>query len=99
VKAHLKIFGKRYIKNGVEFLKIDGCEVRIKAARLQVFFDNLFNGQKALERTANDVINQNIEIITADIYPIIEQVLSQKLLTMSNVIFAIAPFDEFFPLK
>jgi hypothetical protein len=93
------MFGTRYVRNGVEYLNIDSCEVRIKAAKLKVYFDNLFNGQKALERTANDVINQNIELITGEVYPIIETVMAQKLLKISNKIFYSAPFDEFFPLR
>ncbi|KAG5680724.1 hypothetical protein PVAND_010214 [Polypedilum vanderplanki] len=98
VRAHVKMIGSRYVRNNVEYLKIDSCEVRIKAAKLKVYFDNLFNGQKALERTANDVINQNIELITGEVYPIIENVMAQKLLKISNIIFNYAPFDEFFPI-
>lgn len=99
MKARIKLIGSKYMKNGVEFLKIDRCDVRIKADSLHVFFDNLFNGQKVLEKTANDVINQNIDIITSEVYPIIEQVLSEKLSKMSNIVFSAAPFNEFFPLK
>lgn len=69
----------------------------IKAAELKAYFGNLFNGQKNLERTANDVINQNIDILKGDVFPVVEQVLGKILLKISNQIFSSAPFGDFFP--
>lgn len=50
-----------------------------------------------MEVAANDVINQNIDIIMQDVYPIFERELGAKLHKISNQIFSIAPFNEFFP--
>ena len=94
----MKLIGTRYLKNGVEYLKIDKTDVKIKSARLIVYFHNLFKGNKALEKTANEVINQNINQLAADIYPTVEQVMAKKIFKISNQIFAKDPYDEFFPL-
>lgn len=99
VKAHIKLSGTRYVQNGIEFLKIDSTQVSIKAAQLRTYFDNLFNGQKALEQTANEVVNQNIDIIKGDVFPIVEQNLAKILQRISNQIFASAPYNDFFPLN
>lgn len=95
----IKIYGSRYHRGSVEYLKIDRCDVNIKAGVLKVYFDNLFNGNKAMEIAANDVINQNIDIIKGDVIPVFERELGKILLKISNQVFAIAPFNEFFPLN
>lgn len=64
---------------------------------LKVYFENLFKGNNAMNEAANDVINQNIDVIINDVYPIFERELGKKLYKISNQIFAIAPFNEFFP--
>lgn len=45
----------------------------------------------------HDFVAQNIDIIMQDVYPIFEGSLGRKLHKISNQIFSIAPFNEFFP--
>ena len=71
----------------------------IKSANLKVYFDNLFNGQKALEEAANEVVNQNIDIIKGDVFPVIEQSIGNIVQKMANEILGSAPYDNFFPLN
>lgn len=85
------------MKHGIQYLKIDRCDVHIKSGVLKVHFENLFKGNKAMNDAANDVINQNIDVIMNDVYPIFEHELGKKLYKISNQIFSIAPFNEFFP--
>jgi hypothetical protein len=99
LKVHIKIPGSKYFKNGVEYLKIENLELKIKSAKVRVYFHNIFKGNKVLEKTANEVINQNVDQLTGDIYPVIEQVLSKKLQRISNQVFAKDPFNDFFPLR
>ncbi|KAL7037203.1 hypothetical protein ACKWTF_009105 [Chironomus riparius] len=98
-KVLMKLSGTRYPRNGVEYLKIDSAEMTIKSGNLRVYFDNLFNGQKALEKAANEVINQNIELFKGEVFPPIEQNLSKILLRLATQIFDSAPYEEFFPIK
>ena len=69
----------------------------IKSAQMRVYFDNLFNGQKALEKAANEVINQNIDIIKGDVLPIIEQHVAKVIHRIANQVFASASYIEIFP--
>ena len=96
---HLKFGGSRYFKNGVEYLKIVSCDIKIKSAKVRVYFYDLFKGNKALETTSNEVINQNIDLFVGDIYPTIEQVLATRLLKIANHIFSLGSFNEILPIK
>lgn len=96
----IKIIGSRYLNNdNEEYLKIDRCDVHIKSGSLKVYFDNLFKGNKAMDVAANDVINENIDVIKGEVVPIFERELGKILMKISNQIFSIAPVNEFFPLK
>ena len=94
-----RFVGSRYLKNGIEYLKIDKTQLSIKTAQVKLYFDNLFNGQKALEQAANEVVNQNIDIIKGDVFPVIEQSIGKIVQKMANHIFESAPYEEFFPLN
>lgn len=97
VIVHAKLIGSIQQRNNQNYLKIDNAQVIIKSAQMKVYFDNLFNGQKELERTANEVINQNVEILKSDVFPIVEQSLGKILLKISNEVFSSAPYSEIFP--
>lgn len=95
--------GSRYVNNNnnrLEYLRIDKCEVKVKSAgRSRIYFHDIFKGNKALEVSANEVINANLDSFLTDIYPSIEQVLSKRLFKISNQVFSLATFDDFFPVK
>lgn len=96
-KAKVKLTGSRYSKDGVEYVKIDTVNFSAKPSKLLVRFDNLFNGQKMLEDVANQVINQNIQIIQDSVLPEIEKGFEKKILFSANQVFEKAPANEFFP--
>jgi len=79
VKILVKFSGSTYKKSGADYIKINDVKVDIKPARTSVRFENLFNGQKELERVGNEVINQNIEIITKDVIPQFERGIEKKI--------------------
>lgn len=93
----MKIIGSRYLKNGVEYLRIDDVKLTIKPGSMKVRYENLFKGNKALENVGNEFINQNIDLIANDIIPKVENGVEKKILTVANQVFEKAPFDDFFP--
>lgn len=97
MKVFLKIFGSLYLKQGVEYLKIDDVKFSLKYSKIRVRFDNLFNGNKQLENVANDVINQNIQLIEGNVIPQIEKEMTKRILATTNQVFEKAPANEFFP--
>lgn len=68
-----------------------------KPASIKVRFENLFNGQKGLEDVANEVINQNVQLIEQSVLPEVERILSSKILNACNDVFSRAPMIDFFP--
>lgn len=99
VTGRAKLFGSKYLKNGVQYLKIDRCEVKMKSGKIRAYFRNLFNGNEALEKVANDVINQNLDQLVDDMTQPIARIMARKLQQMSNQVFAKEPFEAFFPLR
>jgi len=97
IKVKLKISGPKYIKNGVEYLKIDKVVVNLKLGKVVVNLENLFNVDKTLGNLGNELVNQNIQLLIDDVQPPIEQSLSKKIGNIINSIFSLAPFDSFFP--
>lgn len=89
--------GSRYQKDGNIYIKIDQVKVDIKASSLRAQFSNLFNGQKALEKIGNDVINQNIDMFRSSVLPQVERAMEKKILIAANQVFERAPESEFFP--
>lgn len=71
--------------------------MEIRPGSLQVYFYNLFSGQKQLEAVGNQVINDNIALLQDSILPPIAQAIERKILKTANDVFSKAPAYEFFP--
>lgn len=71
-------------------------KVEVKPAKIQVRFENLFNGQKQLEEVGNEVINQNIDLIASAVIPKIEKSIEKKILKAANQVFEKASAAELF---
>lgn len=97
MKCIIRLVGGTYLKQGVEYFKIDSVKVDIKLGSIRLQFDNLFNGQKALETIGNQVINQNVASLSENVTPTVERGLEAKIMRVANQVFAKAPAREFFP--
>lgn len=98
VSALLKLSGTRYLKNGVEYLRIDEAKLNIKPKKVSAQFDSLFKGQPELEGAGNQFINDNIDAVVGEIIPQVERAMERKILKVTNSVFARGTFDDFFPL-
>lgn len=97
IKILLQLIGTRTTVQNVDHIKISNAKVKFKIGALKMKFENLFGGNKALEDVANEVINQNGQLVVQDAIPIIEQSFGAKLLSASNQFFAANTADEIFP--
>jgi len=97
VKLLVRLNGRTYQKNGANYWRVDDTKIEVKPANIRVQFNNLFNGNKDLERVGNEVINQNIELLKNDIIPQVEKGLEKKVMLIVNQIFSKATAEEFFP--
>ena len=91
------MFGSTYLRDRVEYAKIDSVKMTLKYQNIRTRFENLFNGQKELENAANNVINQNIHLIANELVPQVEKGLEKKVLKIVNQFLEKASFAEFFP--
>lgn len=97
VKIVLKLTGSRYQRNGSSYIKFDQCKVEARHNGISTHFENLFKGQKNLEDAANQVINQNINLLERDLLPQIERAFERKILLAMNRVFERGTELEFFP--
>jgi hypothetical protein len=97
LKIYVQLTGVRESRNGIEYIKISNTKAKIQINGIKMRFENLFNGNKQLEDAANELINQNSDILLKESVPKFEKVLSALSLRMSNQIFSKIPADILFP--
>ncbi|KAL1132410.1 hypothetical protein AAG570_010365 [Ranatra chinensis] len=86
-------------KKGNLHSHITGYKVDFTVARLYIYFDNLFNGDKLLGENMNTFLNENWEAVLTDFRPAIGQTVGETVKLILNNIFEIIPFDMLFPEK
>lgn len=96
-KVIIKLLGSKYLRDGSEYVKVEKLQVSIKANGYRTYFDNLFRGQKTLEMAANQVINDNIELIANEALPSVIKLLEEKIMKVGNLFLEKGTYDEFFP--
>lgn len=60
------------MKNDVEYIKVNKCEVKIKINSLKMNFENLFPKDKNLNEAGNTLVNENVDLFIKDIEPALE---------------------------
>lgn len=89
---------RKYLNNGVEFMKFDKFRIKIQPGfSRKIKLENLFQGNPTLEQIGNTFINENSEFFLSDIYPGVENSLSDLFTNVANQINAQASYDELFP--
>lgn len=71
--------------------------IRVRVGGGYLHLDNLFNGDKALGEVVNQTINQNFDIVSKDIIPIIERALERQFKRMANKIMSRYTERQIFP--
>lgn len=97
-RAHMAIHCKPIQKDGKTYWKVEEFIFKLKASRLYVKLENLFNGDKALGDNMNKFLNDNWEILLAEMQPAFEANLAAAFKEITNRIFIKTPIDSIFPL-
>ncbi|GLG92888.1 Protein takeout [Gryllus bimaculatus] len=82
--------GKNYFDVTDFFLDINGLD------KLQVQFDNLFNGDKTLGKSMNNLLNENWKDLWSELKPAFDEVFGEVFHQYSKGIFSGVAFDEIF---
>jgi hypothetical protein len=84
------------MKNGVEYVRIDKVETRVKLGKVNITLRELFK-EKSLNDIGQTIINQNIDQFLPDIEIKIQQSLEKTALKASSQIFERIPFNQLLP--
>lgn len=96
-RARISMRARTYNKNGQTFLNFERFLIKVQPGRTNIKLTNLFQGQPGLEEIGNAFINGNSEFFLTDVYPSLEQSLSEKFTNIANKITSEASYDELFP--
>lgn len=88
---------KKYNKNGATYLHFEKFLIKIYIGKKTIQLSNLFQGNPGLEQIGNAFINGNSDFFLTDVYPSIENSLSEVFTNIANQITGEASFDELFP--
>jgi Haemolymph juvenile hormone binding protein (JHBP) len=88
---------RKYQKNGQTFLNFEKFNIKIIPGQTNIKLTNLFQGNPGLEEIGNAFINGNSDFFLTDVYPGIENSLSEMFTNIANKITGEASFDELFP--
>lgn len=97
--ANVKVRGSKVLRDGVEYVRFDRLQVRIKIGSQKISLDNLFNGDPVLGKVGNEIINQNSDLFLGEIVPGLEKSLAKTFLDIANEVLHNATYDEMFPDK
>lgn len=85
------------MEDGVERVRFNRLQAKIKIEDQKIYLDNLFNGDPVLGQVGNQVINDNSKLFLSEIIPGLEKSLSKTFLDIANNILKNSTFDEMFP--
>uniref|UniRef100_A0A1L8DQ07 Putative hemolymph juvenile hormone binding protein n=1 Tax=Nyssomyia neivai TaxID=330878 RepID=A0A1L8DQ07_9DIPT len=83
-------------KNNQKYLKLENYKARFTTSRIFFFFDNLFGGDKALAKSANEFFNENWKIFFDAMKPLLFKLTGQFFGSLLNGPFSKIPYTEFF---
>ncbi|GAB0098496.1 uncharacterized protein DMENIID0001_142370 [Sergentomyia squamirostris] len=83
--------------SGNDHIVLKKLQIRIRVGKGSLYLDNLFSGDKTLGDIINDTINQNFDIVSKDIIPLIERALERHFKKTSNKILSRYTRTQLFP--
>ncbi|KAI5723214.1 hypothetical protein M8J76_003035 [Diaphorina citri] len=95
--CHMAISAKPIEKDGRTYWQVEEFVFKLKASRLYVKLENLFNGDKALGDNMNRFLNDNWEILLQEMQPAFEDNLAAAFKEITNRMFLKTPIDLILP--
>lgn len=83
--------------NGDSYVYVKKLTIRVRVGGGSLRLENLFNGDKTLGDVINQTINQNFDIISKDIIPLIERALERHFKKTANKIMSRYTEQQIFP--
>ncbi|GLG92895.1 Hemolymph juvenile hormone-binding protein [Gryllus bimaculatus] len=97
LEANISINGERYQKKNRDYMKIKDFIFEVtNLGKMDMQFDNLFNGDKALGNTINNLVNENWKDIWDMLETPLEEIFSYTFKEYSRRIFDRVAMDDVF---
>jgi hypothetical protein len=88
--------GKFFEKNSENYIELHSLTVKLKPKHVYYYFENLFKSNKELSETINAFMNEQWELVTANLIPGYEDNFGVMFKDLANKIFTNVPVNEIF---
>ncbi|XP_058062405.1 uncharacterized protein LOC131212527 [Anopheles bellator] len=93
----VRIKGDRKRINGKDHLSLAKLDIKIKVSDGRIKLENLFGGDRVLGEIINETINQNFNLLSTELIPLIEKALQRIFKRTGNKILERFPEEVLFP--
>jgi hypothetical protein len=93
----VKVRGVHKTVNGETHFYVNKMDIKIKVKHGKIGLDNLFGRDKTLGEIVSHTINENFDILSQDLIPLIEKSLSKIFKRTANKIFDRFTLNQLFP--
>ncbi|XP_035448948.1 protein takeout [Spodoptera frugiperda] len=90
------LIGEPVVKDGQTYMHIKEYRVKFIPQKVELYFSNLFNGDKALGDTMNQFLNSNSDLVFNELKESYEKSLSSVFQNVTNEIFDRVPMNKIF---
>ncbi|KAJ1530862.1 hypothetical protein ONE63_005705 [Megalurothrips usitatus] len=91
--------GKRVTKNGKDYLEVTSASIVLNPKKMEMQFDNLFNGEAELGKAMNRVLNENWQLVWREIGSSFNEAYSKVVEQHARSLFQHVALDDIFPDK
>lgn len=93
----VRIKGDRKRINGKDHLSLAKLDIKIRVSDGRIKLENLFGGDRVLGEIINETINQNFNLLSTELIPLIEKALQRIFKRTGNKILERFPEEVLFP--
>ncbi|PNF31913.1 hypothetical protein B7P43_G07906, partial [Cryptotermes secundus] len=93
------LIGHKESRDGQDYMKVDEFKFSIGMNHADIHFNNLFNGNKELGESMNELFSQNWEAVFQELKPLVDETISAILTDVARKVFERFPFAELFPVS
>ncbi|XP_063223825.1 circadian clock-controlled protein daywake-like [Bacillus rossius redtenbacheri] len=86
-------------EDGLEYMSPGDHKFDYKTKHMVWQLDNLFNGDKTLGDSTNRFLNENWDVLNAELGPFISQALGEVIKSILTAVMKLVPYDSIFPEK
>nr|CAD7432247.1 unnamed protein product [Timema monikensis] len=86
-------------KGDKEHMSVTGSKLDFHLGKLDIYLDNLFNGDKALGDNTNKFLNENWEVLAKDLGPFVAEGISAAIKQIAAGLMDKIPYEDLFPVS